>query len=65
MEKLGSGYLFQLDFFNGFVKFSFLNVDTHGEAELPHISCSCEPKRPFLFLKYGDVAGSYLFAQTC
>lgn len=44
MEKLGSGYLFQLDFFNGFVTFNFLNVDTHGEAELPHISCSCEPE---------------------
>lgn len=57
MEKLGSGYLFQLDFFNGFVKFSFLNVDTHGEAELSYISCSCEPEHFFLFLKYRGVAG--------
>lgn len=56
MEKLGSGYLFQLDFLNGFVTFNFLNVDTHGEAELPHISCSCEPEQPF-FLKYRGLVG--------
>lgn len=51
MEKLGSGYLCQLEFFHSFVKFSFLSVGAHGEADLSHVPCSCEPKRACLFFK--------------
>lgn len=33
------------------MKLSFLNVDTPGEADLAHITCSGELEHPFLLLK--------------
>lgn len=46
------------------MKFNFLNVDTPGEAELAHITCSGEPEHPFLSLRIQRCVG-WLSLHSC
>lgn len=39
------------------MKLKFLNVDSPGEAELAHVTCSGEPEHPFLLLKIQRCVG--------